>query len=216
MASNYLRAKVPEALRPIVNRTEIRKSLGTADYRQALAKVKVESIRVDIVFGDARAKLTPHTPAPARLSREEMIWLVSDWLVKEEFRTEEWTERELPALAPLEKEDMADNLKCDAAVLTKSPAFACYDDDGSAELDALLSEDGKRWNIEKGSEDYVKLLPFFRRAKLEALSRTIDRIEGRAFHAHDARFADIHAHSQLPAPPRQTMLLGKFLDDFMD
>ncbi len=212
----YIRAKVPKVLRPIVNRTEIRKSLATADYRQALAKVKVESIRVDILFRDARAMLTPQTPAPARLSQDEMIWLVSDWLVKEECRAEEWTERELPALAPLEKEDIADSLKCDAAVLTKSPAFACYDDDGSTELDALLSGDGKRWNIEKGSEDYAKLLPLMRRAKVETLCRTIDRIEGRKFHAHDARLEDVHSHTQLPPPPRQTMLLGKFLDDFMD
>jgi len=35
----YLRAKVPLALRPIIGRTEIRKSLNTKDYKEGLSRV---------------------------------------------------------------------------------------------------------------------------------------------------------------------------------
>ena len=143
----YLRAKVPKILRPIVEKTEIRKSLATSDYKKAKERVNGELMAVNKIFRAARARLTPQPPA--RLTREEIIWLVSDWLVKEESRTEEWAESELPAFEQFEKENIADSLKCDAAILTKSPAFACYDDDGSTELDGLLSGDGKTWASKK-------------------------------------------------------------------
>lgn len=215
----YLRAKVPEKLRPIVGKTEIRKSLGTTNYNSALSKVKGESIGVDVLFRNAWEKAEPKPPAPAKLSREEILWLVSDWFIKEEERADEWGELGLPKLTENQRETVKDNLISDSSVLGNHPAFACYDGDAlaAAELESLLTcSEGKRWGVERNSEDFAKLLRLFKRAKLESLSRAVDRVEGRKVETNDPHFANLHAGTQLTPPPRPTMLLGKFLDDFMD
>lgn len=89
-------------------------------------------------------------------------------------------------------------------------------DDGSVYLDAYLSGDGLHLGIEKGSDDYNRLLPLFRQGQAETLSRTIDRIQGESLKAYNPQFAGYYANTILPPTPRQTVAFGKFLDDFMD
>ena len=125
----YLRAKVPLALRPIIGKTEIRKSLETKDYKEGLSRVKPESMRVDRRFMEAEAKLKGTKPAPAKLSREEIVWFVSDWFIKEEARNAEWSERTLPCLTEPEKAGILGSLIIDNASLNGASAYGA--DDGS-------------------------------------------------------------------------------------
>ena len=210
----YLRAKVPPPLRPFIGKTEIRKSLNTKDYKEGVRRVKPESMRVDRLFGDAETRLKGAKPAPAKLSREEIAWAVSDWFVKSEARSEEWANQRVPCLDDREKEDVLEALKGDSAALAEKPGV--LPDDGSGELDAFLNGEGFHLGIEKGSEDYHRLLPLFRQAHAENIRRTIDRILGERPKHYDPRLAELNAHTRLPPAPRQMVALGKFLDGFME
>ena len=176
--------------------------------------MKVESLRVDRIFSNAEAKLVGRPPTLAKLSREEIVWIVSDYFVKEEARAEVWAEQELPKFSEGEKGDALDTMKIDSAALSGSPIYP--PDDGSFFLDRFLDGEGSDLGIEKGSEDYHQLLPLFRRAKTEHLRRTIDRAEGRNPQPTDSSFAHLHGQTLLSPPPRQTVAFGKFLDDFME
>ncbi len=209
----YLRAKVPHLLRPIVGKTEIRKSLDTKDYKEGLRKVKPESMRVDRLFLEAEAKLKGAKPSPAKLSREELVWVVSDWFIKQEASNADWSEHELPRLNQPEKANILDSLVGDNAALNGASVYEA--DNGSVYLDAFLSGEGLHLGIEKGSEDYVRLLSLFRQGQAETVSRTIDRIRGDSLKSYNPQFAGLHANTILAPAPRQTVALGKFLDDFM-
>ena len=138
----YLRAKVPLPLRPIVRRTEIRKSLNTKALKEALPLVKVESLRVDRIFANAEAKIAGRTPTPAKLSREEIAWTVADFFVKEEARAETWEDRELSSLRPADKDAMLQTLREDSAVYSGSQHHA--PEDASNILDDFLATEGAR------------------------------------------------------------------------
>ena len=206
----YLRAKVPRLLRSIVGKTEIRKSLDTKDYKEGLFRVKPESMRVDRLFMEAELKLKGGKPTPAKFFREEISWFVSDWFVKEEARSEEWRNRELPVLSEEERGNVLDGLKAESGALGIDPQY-----DGSLNLDQFLNGDGLHLGIEKGSEDYKRLLPLFRQAKSELLAREIDRVLGERQTLYSPQFKDFHANTILPASPRRTVAFGRFLDDFM-
>ncbi len=54
----YVRVRVPDDLRDIIGRREIKYSLGTADYREALERVRLASATIDGQFAEARRKAT--------------------------------------------------------------------------------------------------------------------------------------------------------------
>ena len=175
----YLRAKVPQSIRSVVKRTEIRVSLKTTDYHTALRLVKIESLKADRRFENAECQLKVPKAAPRQLSREEVAWLMSDWFVKRDAESQEWAASDLKQIEEATAINMVQTLREDAQVLAGSPH---YDPKDSAKLarcefDAFLAGDGQRWSIEKGSEDYDRLLAMFLPYKAEAMARTIERIE---------------------------------------
>ena len=210
----YLRAKVPLPLRSIVGKTEIRRSLNTKTLKEALPRVKVESLKTDRLFASAEAKIAGTKPTPPKLSREEIAWAVADFFVKEEARAETWEDnRELSSLSPVEKELVLQTLREDSAAFGGSDAYGPVN--ASSALDDFLASEGAALGVVKGSEDYRLLLPLFTRAKAEQILRTIDRVEGRPPGQHDSRFALLNSHTPPPPLPRQTIQFGKFLDGFM-
>ena len=195
----YLRAKVPLPIRPIVGKTEIRVSLKTKDLKEGKLRVKPESMRVDRLFAEAEAKLKGETPTPAKLSREELAWVVADWFVKQEAASEQWVEDEGATLGYSERKDIAEDLRTDCTVLNGNPD---YDGDGGREyLLGFLQGEGAHLGIEPGSEDFKRLLPLFRKAVSENLMRQADRVLERPQRPYDPRFADYHASTLLPPPP---------------
>ncbi len=210
----YLRAKVPSHLRRIIGKTEIRESLRTKDIVEAKRLVKPASMRVDRLVMEAEAKLEGTKPAPSKLSREEISWIVADWFIKQEAVSEEWKREGLPKLDEEQRGNYVETLKVDCSALAPDPS--CIPDDGSDQLDAFLTGEGLHWGIQKGSEDYKRLLPLFEQAQEESLVRTIYRVLGKAPNPHNPWLAKLHANTILPPAPRQTVAFGKFLDDFMD
>ncbi len=69
----YLRARVPDALRSIIGKTEIRRSLRTKALKEARRLVNIESIKVDADFAKAEKKLKGSGKVND-MSRDEMLW----------------------------------------------------------------------------------------------------------------------------------------------
>ena len=65
----YLRAKVPKKIRHLIGKTEIRKSLGTKDPKEAVRKVKIESMLVDQRLAGEEAKLNGSVPPVSKADR---------------------------------------------------------------------------------------------------------------------------------------------------
>jgi len=212
----YLRAKVPERLRSIIGKREIKRSLKTASPKEALALVKVESLAVDRIFAAAEAKLAGSKAVEQKLSREEITWILADYVVKSDHESEEWINEAIENSTPVELRDISMDLAEDAMALdsyTKgSPPTET--DDGCDILDNYLQSEGKRWGIEPDTENYRTLLREFRRARVEILNRSIDRLRGRKPVRRD--FEEYSARSILPPPPQQQIAFGKYLDEFME
>ena len=82
----HLRVKVPKDVREAVGKTEVWKSLGTSDPKVALERVRVESVRVDQQFAEARRKLRE---GPGPLGETEATRMVLLWFHREEGRAVE-------------------------------------------------------------------------------------------------------------------------------
>ncbi|MEI7608205.1 MAG: site-specific integrase [Rhodospirillaceae bacterium] len=73
----YLRARVPDDLRPVLGKREIREALDTADPREALKLVRMASVRVDALFAETRAKL--RTEPVTTISEADIRHLALRW-----------------------------------------------------------------------------------------------------------------------------------------
>jgi len=211
----YLRAKVPAVLRPIIKKTEERISLRTKELKEALRKVKIESLRVDREFEAAEAELKRLKPPEKKLSREELLWIVKDFVVKQDQDSLTWTGKALEDFSPLEISATADDLINDAVALDSfsKNSHPLETDDGARYLDTYLRGEGKRWGIVPDSDDYTFLLREFRKAKVEILNRSIDRLHERRPIKRD--FEQYSADTILPPPPHQNITLGKLIVEFM-
>jgi len=216
----YLRAKVPQALRAIVGKVEIRVSLKTKDLKEGRERVKFESIRVDQLFKDAEARLRGLAP---KYSHNDLQFIVAEWFVAQDAKEERWAGSKLPHLDPTTYADIMDTLKGDIA----SSGTLCpeSEEDASFYLDQYLQGEGKKWGIQKESEDYSRLVPLFRRARSELFTRQLNRMETgtSSVGSFDPAFAHLHSTTilQSPAPAqatetasRKNATLGELLEDF--
>ncbi|UGY10181.1 site-specific integrase [Phyllobacterium pellucidum] len=80
----WLRLRVPDELRPLVGKTEIKKSLKTGDLREAKQLARFERVRLDAEWELLRARL--RSKRDYALSDQEIWYLVSKWFVKQEKR----------------------------------------------------------------------------------------------------------------------------------
>ncbi|WP_293812143.1 site-specific integrase [uncultured Bosea sp.] len=87
----WLRVRVPDALRPIIGKVEIRRSLKTSDGAEAKRRVRIERIRVEAEFDDARVALERQRAAAGGATAayvtltEEQVWaLAARWFVEQE------------------------------------------------------------------------------------------------------------------------------------
>lgn len=87
----WLRVRVPDPLRPIIGKGEIRRSLKTSDGVEAKRRVRIERIKVEAEFDDARAALERQRAAAGGATAaqviltEEQVWaLATRWFVEQE------------------------------------------------------------------------------------------------------------------------------------
>ncbi len=78
----WLRLRVPDELRPLVGKTEIKKSLKTGDLREAKLRARYERVRLDAEWALLRGRL--RLKRDYSLSDREIWYLVSKWFVEKE------------------------------------------------------------------------------------------------------------------------------------
>lgn len=88
----WLRVRVPDELRPIIGKTEIRRSLKTSDAAEAKRLVRIARIKVEAEFDDARHTFAQSPagqagkPKPIELTEEQVWALATRWFVEQEKR----------------------------------------------------------------------------------------------------------------------------------
>lgn len=194
----WLRLRVPDVLRAYLGKTEIRKSLGTSDYREAQVRARIERVKIDAEWEALRRRLSP--VVMTELSETEVWQLAASWFVEREKRNAKdgsrWSsledaERELVTLSSPE------NL---APVSFKT-------------VEELLKQEG--FKLDPASEGWMRLDSFVRQGLIEMARRDIRRSFPSLPLPVDPQFADLTATTTLKPVAKITLkkLIEKFCSD---
>lgn len=209
----YIRAKVPENLRNIIGKTEIRKSLRTSTLKTAIPLLKLESLEVDRQFELAGEEQTGRKANSQQLSPELLSWIASKYFVGLEQQRAS-LESEAKGWTYGERRDVADTHIDDLMAAHRNPI---YDDGGTndtRQLDDFLSRVIPDLKVDKESREYKQLSVMFLNALTESENRLIYNLQDQPSFRNE--FPDLAAHSILPPLPTQQICLGKLLDEFME
>lgn len=209
----YLNVKVPKDLRDAFKKELIRKSLNTSDRSEAVRRLRLEVLQLDAKFAEERERKRQQSAPPKQisaLSKTDALQLVVSWLIKLEAQSDEWWNETGCNLAEHEADEVVENLRIEFTALNGGSAIY-QADDASRYLDSFLQE--RRWLCDKDSEAYRKLLPLFRRARIENLRRDIRRLTGEPLPA-DRLFDTVSADTATPETTATTV--GEMLDRFTD
>ena len=76
----WLSVRVPDALRDVVGKREIRRSLQTGDFKEACRLARLERVKLDAGWDALRRKARPEEKQPLRES--DVLHLVARWFVE--------------------------------------------------------------------------------------------------------------------------------------
>lgn len=210
----YVNVKVPKDLRGTLKKDIIRKSLNTSDPREAVKRVRIESVLIHDEFeklrGDSRTDTAPQRDLSA-MSEHEAYSIVFRYFTGLEKMSEDWWATEAPKLEQEELAQALDNLRMDEVGLTGGSEHY-QEEDGSFFLNSFLRE--QRMVCPPDSPIYQKLRELFRRAQLENTRRTMDRIEKHSTMVHDPLFRDVFAHTELTRNGASNSTIGMLLRRF--
>lgn len=211
----YFRISVPSKLRRAIGKTEIVKSLGTSDLREAKRLCALEAANAGALFASKRGKLNrppaTWTSIPS-LSEAEIHRLVVEWFIGTERESEE---RWVTSTKSLEEHELADYLD---SLRIEETAY----DGGNKGIEAESGEDllceflnERGLDCPSNTPTYKKLCEVFRRGRLESIRREVDRITGKHIQTYDPLLAKVFAHSLPPQPTRKSATLGELLDRYL-
>lgn len=187
--------RVPDELRPIIGVMEIRRSLKTPDAAEAKRRVRIERVKVEAAFDDARVVLERQRAvatgaSPHRLSlTEEQVWaLATRWFVEQE---------RAGASTPFEigDEEVIQNLSEDLAHVERFDEVSATVRD---EVDKLLTEAGilsGNGSVEPAWR--AKLSRAIHAAMIEREKRLLNRVTGRAGMMLNPNFHGLSAATDL-------------------
>ena len=206
----FCRVAVPFALRPILGRNEIVRTLKTGDRKEAKKKIDRVSADIEDIFEEARHKLAAG-PATA-LDENGVKRLAVRWFHQTEKRAA--AAESMPGAPTMDRTEAGHQAAVDVGVL------ADPDDDGAlaaiqGEADKLMRENGV--DFAKSTPAYGLLCQLVGRGMAEATHRAIDRMGGNhSGRSHDLAFNGVGADTDEPAAPDTVTLAGlveHFLDD---
>ena len=206
----FCRVAVPHALRPILGKNEIIRTLGTGDRVKALRKLHKVNAAIEDIFEDARHKLAA---GPVKA-------LDADGIKQLAVRFFHQSERKAAAAESMPGAPTTDRTEAIAQAAVDIGILADPDDDGAlaaiqGEADKLMREHGV--DFAKGTPAYGLLCSLVGRAMAEATHRAVDRMGGNhSGRAHDLAFNGVGADTPEPAAPDTVTLAGlveRFLAD---
>ena len=206
----FCRVAVPHALRPILGKNEIVRTLGTGDRVQAVRRLPRVSADIEDIFEEARHKLAAG-PATA-LDENGVKRLAVRWFHQTEKRAA--AAESMPGAPTMDRTEAGHQAAVDVGIL------ADPDDDGAlaaiqGEVDRLMRENGV--DFAKGTPTYGLLCQLVGRAMAESTRRAVDRATGNhSGRSHDLVFNGVGADTDEPAAPDTVTLAGlveRFLAD---
>jgi integrase len=220
----YVRRRVPTDLVAQLGRKEIRKSLGTAELRDAKRKAPYALAAIQATFDEARKKLSvmQHVAQPLSLTSlpdGEIYRIVSSWFIREESKNEE-LRIQAAELPPSELDNVWDNIT--SSITDIGPESGTTDNpyqwDFEQITDGILKEEGI--SLAKESLAFAKLKSFIRRASKEATRRQLERFRElgcgpKGLSKADEFFAEL-SWSTPPPSPVASATLGQLLKAFED
>lgn len=204
-----LNIRVPKELRGQFGKAVIiRKSLGTADWKEAVSRLRHESHKIESEFEKKRRQLKVRAENTDRLRRLEKLSetethdLVFRWFIEMESHHQVWWDSKG---RKLDKEDLGnplDDLRImEAAYLGGTRSIQPADCDDALAL--LLKE--QNIQFEKGPA-FNRLSALLQRATLECVRRSLDRVEGKSVQVHENLFDKVFAHTPPPIIERSKTL----------
>ena len=212
-----LNMRIPKDLWDHIGRKPIRYSLGTSDWNEA-KKILHHEVGKQLEFFELeRRKIIPsENPVPAKkrqeISEREMHTLVYRFFIQLEKNSESWWEERGRKLGEEELAGVLDTLSIDEEVYRGgSPHYREAEGDSKGELPLILEKEGLA--LEEESPSYKKLLALFRRARLENVRRSMDRVSRHSVKARESFLQKIFAHTPIPEKEdeKETMTLGGLL-----
>lgn len=213
----YFRMGVPQDLRKRIGKSEIIKSLQTADFHEAKRLVAFESASADSLINSTRMKIRGARP-PVRQVAELSDLEIGHLAIERFIRREQAEEEEYSATGrfydSIDLEQAIENVDMDYASMTAS------NEDGEQyryfldrDLDQFLAEKGIE--VAKSSRTYRRLSELFHRAEIVHQRRLIARYRRIPPPVEEPMFREVHAGSSLQRPA-QSITLGELLDRFLD
>ena len=215
----YLNVKVPKDLRQHLGEV-YRKSLNTSDWKEAKKILHHEIGKLNELFEIERQKIIPpDNPVPAKkrqeISEREMHALVYRFFIQLEKDSENWWEERGRKLGEDELADVLDTLSIDEEVYRGgSPHYREDEGDSTSELPHILEKEGLA--LDEESPSYKKLLTLFRRARLENVRRSMDRVSRSSVQARESFLQKVFAHTPIPQiqDEKETVTVGVLLDRY--
>src|SRR5262249_42742459 len=117
----YVNVRVPKELRGILKKDIIRRSLHTSDPREAVQRVRIESVRIHDQFERLREKSMNEKTQPrdlSAISEREAYSIALRYFTELEKISEHWWENEAPRLEREQVQEALDTLRIDEVVYT--------------------------------------------------------------------------------------------------
>lgn len=184
----YLRVRVPDVLRALVGKTEIWKSLGTGDLKEAQEAGRLERVKID---GDWAALRRQLAPARSETLSDSEIWnLVAKWFVAAEKKNAD------PKNAPTDRHEAEiDRSNLETWEMAAPGIFA--------ETVKLLKEEGKQ--LEPTSPAFLQLQQMVHRAAIETERRLFARHFPDPAYKPDVEFQSLTQQTTLQPVAKNTL-----------
>jgi integrase len=203
----FFRRRVPDELRPVVRKLEIRETLRTSDRKHAHELVRLASVKCDALFSDARRKL--RTAPVTTISETEIKHVVLNWFYAKE--------RKAAAGA---RQSSDDDENADDCMLDTDDALSqlvaeeqdLQDEDHPNTLSSVQNVANRllvdnHISIPGLSSEYLYLCELIRRGMIERVRRAKLRVRGDYAHRpYDLFFGEIFPDGPPPSRVRAVTL----------
>jgi hypothetical protein len=196
-----------------MKRKEIKRALKTSDFREAVRRVKLESTKLDALFDDARDVVNRGSHGLSGITDAQAIQLVTRWFVEAEKKSEDWYDRHFRELTRNEKTEMLADLRDDEAAYRGADLDDPSQGDGTAELRRILIASGR--TVDPKDPLFAKLVALLRRARLENIRRSMQRLAGDSPTEHDNRVWQF-VNERKEDAAKSALTLGEMLKRFED
>lgn len=212
----YIRVKVPNDVRDALGKSEIRYSLKTKDYREAIRKLAVESIKVDKQIDVARSSVAVSQKAPVEELTEDQLKYISTvyyaYLLEEDDDTRlehlyHGEQKAIPSDSPEEYQESIEGLH---EVNAQSYGRGIVQDFFYDEAVEVCSWDGIELNLKEGTASHKRLAMELQKASIRAYKVILDRNKGEII---ETPRVELQASANTNSSPLLSVIMEEWIEE---